>query len=306
MDNLNEKIGKHWAEVTKKQSEQKNLKLRWWQNQHVIKHINHLICGEYISGHAQGLINRVKKLASDSLPYKRGISVGGGTGQKEMNLIKQGIVESFDLYELSQARISIGIELSKKQSLDQKIKFIFGNAFELANEPEQYDFVHWNGSLHHMLDVHKAVKWSKDILKKGGLFYMFDFIGATRFQWSDEQLKIATKVRYAFRLSKYLSNPRNPNRYLTTEMTKPDIKKLIETDPSEAADSDRIIEAINKYFPNAEIKKIGGVIYHLALSNMFHNFDENTDKILLDLLMIIDELCADAGQTHYATALAFK
>ena len=77
-------------------------------------------------------------------------------------------------------------------------------------------------------------------------------------------------------------------------------------DPSEAADSERIVEVLYKYFPNVEFKATGGVVYHLALNDMFHNFDEQEDKILVDLLMMIDELCTMLGQTHYGVALAFK
>jgi SAM-dependent methyltransferase len=306
MENHSEKIGEHWSKVTKDSAKRKNLKLRWWQSPHVIRHINQLVCGEPVPGFSSGLIKQVRNLAAESIPFKRGISVGGGNGQKEISLIKQGLVSSFDLYELSETRIAAGEELARKESVEQNINFIFGDAFGLATKAEEYDFVHWNNSLHHMLDVDQAVAWSKQILKPGGLFYMDDFIGASRFQWPGRQLEIATKVRKAFQSSKYMQNPRDSDKSLAIELKRPSAEKLIQDDPSEAADSDRIIDSIIKYFPNAEIKITGGVIYHLALSDMLHNFDETEDKILLDLLMIIDELCADSGQTHYGTALAIK
>ncbi|MDP8219106.1 MAG: hypothetical protein P9M03_10315 [Candidatus Theseobacter exili] len=167
-------------------------------------------------------------------------------------------------------------------------------------------FVHWNHSLHHMLDVDKAVEWSKNVLRSGGLFYMDDFIGASRFQWPDAQLEFATRIRKVFEDSKYLTNPRTSSGSLSTIISRPNKNKLIEDDPSEAADSERIVDAIYKYFPNVEFKVTGGVVYHLALSDMLNNFDEKDDKILLDLLMIIDELYAKLGQTHYGVALAFK
>jgi len=303
---VNEKIGYRWSKVSRKNSKRKQYKLKWWQSSHVIKYVNQLVCGEPVSGFSQGLINIVRKYAGGSIPFKKGISIGGGNGQKEINLIKQGIVENFDLYELSKERISAGIELARKQLIGDKINFIYGDAFELDTEPEIYEFVHWNNSLHHMLDVEKAIEWSKNVLKIGGLFYMDDFVGASRFQWPDEQLEIATKVRRVFQHSSYLSNPKCRFFSLPAKVTRPNKEKLIKKDPSEAADSDKIIDAIYKYFPNAEIKNTGGVIYHLALSDMIHNFDEKNDKILLDLLMIIDELCSKLGQNHYGIALAIK
>lgn len=306
MKDINKIVGDHWSQITEMQISNTQLKLRWWQSPHIIKHINKIVCGEEISGFSQGLIQLARSRAKSLIPFEKGISVGGGTGQKEMNLLRQNIVKTFELYELSEVRIAQGIEMAKKQSLEERIRFIHGDAFDLITKNEQYDFVHWNNSLHHMLNVDKAVEWSKVVLKVGGLFYMDDYIGSSRFQWPDEQLDIATRIRKVFEKTKYLIDPRYKDRYLPTTVRRPDEKKHIEIDPSEAADSDRIVSAIYKHFPNAEIKITGGVVYHLALNDMLNNFDETDDKILLDLLMIIDELCTNFGQTHYAVALAFK
>lgn len=77
-------------------------------------------------------------------------------------------------------------------------------------------------------------------------------------------------------------------------------------DPTECANSERIVKAIGKWFPDAEIMPTGGVIYHLALSNVLHNIDEREESYLLDLLLIIDDLCIGLGETHYGVAVAKK
>lgn len=305
MNKKNKIIGNHWSNVSKKKSEVAQVS-RWWQSPYIIKHINKVVCGKEVSGSSQGLIELMKDKMNNFIPFKRGISVGGGNGEKEMNLIEQGIVQSFEVYELSQVRISQGKALAKEHSLEGKMHFIYGDAFDMITKTEQYDFVHWNNSLHHMLDVDKAVEWSRKILKQNGLFCMDDFIGSSRFQWPDTQLEIATRIRKVFEKSKYMINPNNDNKPLSATMVRPNEKKFIEIDPSEAADSERIVEAIYRYFPNAEVKYTGGVVYHQVLNDMLNNFDEKDDNILLDLLMIIDELCAKLGQTHYGIALAIK
>lgn len=307
MKEVNRTIGNHWSSVTNEQTRQASsnqLKLRWWQSPYIIRHINRLVCGEDIPGVSQGLVQLLSSRVKN-LPFKRGISVGAGTGQKEMRLIKQNIVERFDLYEYSEDRISQGMKIAVNQSLEEKVTFVHGDAFDLVSESEQYDFVHWNNSLHHMFDVRKAVVWSKKVLKPGGVFFMDDFIGASRFQWPVEQTELASRIRKIFEGSKYITNRRNGG-VLSTNVAKPSIQKLIEVDPSEAADSSRIVEAVYENFPNAEIRITGGVVYHLALNDMLANFDEEEDKVLLDLLMIIDEMSTKLGQTHYGVALAFK
>jgi len=186
MKNINSKIGDFWSKKTSDQQRSSNkLKLRWWQSQHIIRHINRVVCGEEVTGRGQGLIKCLQDRVGASIPFRKGISVGGGNGIKEMVLLRQGIVSVFELYELSEARITEGRKLAKQKSLEDRICFIHGDAFDLVTQEESYDFVHWSGSLHHMLDVDEAVGWSKKILKKGGLFLMDEYIGAPRFQWPD-------------------------------------------------------------------------------------------------------------------------
>jgi SAM-dependent methyltransferase len=62
----------------------------------------------------------------------------------------------------------------KSHRVRERVDLIQGDCF--AHEfNEKVDFVHWNNSLHHMLDANKAVKSSYDILSPGGVFYMDDF-----------------------------------------------------------------------------------------------------------------------------------
>lgn len=306
MSEISERIGAFWSGKSKEQTKGA-IELRWWQSQKIIEHINFLVCGEKISGASQGLIEVVKRDFSFCVPFEKGISVGCGAGQKEINLVKQGIVESFFLYELSDERIKIGRDLVEQHGLAEKVHFVHGDAFEMLERKESFDLVHWNNSLHHMMNVSEAVEWSKDILKKGGLFYMDDFIGATRFQWSDRQLEMATMVREIFRDSKYLIDPRDKTKVLSSQIRRPNAEALEKDDPSEAADSSNILTAVKTFFPNAFLQETGGVIYHLVLNDMLANFGENNnDKLFLDLLLLIDSLCCELGETQYGVGLALK
>ena len=132
---------------------------------------------------------------------------------------------------------------------------------------------------------------------------MDDFVGANRFQWPDEQLFIASHVRAAYKGTPYLINPYT-GEPLVTEVKRPDLQTMIDTDPTEAPDSERILSAVLHYFPNATIIHTGGIIYNLALTDMLHNFKENEPA--LNILLQMDELCIKLGHTHYAVALAVR
>ena len=78
---------------------------------------------------------------------------------------------------------------------------------------------------------------------------------------------------------------------------------LRRTIPTECADSDDILPAVRRHFPAAWIKPTGGTIYHAALHNVIANFTDE-DTPLLELMLLLDDVCTMAGYTHYAVALA--
>jgi SAM-dependent methyltransferase len=298
-------VGQHWSKVAATtDATGRVLKVRWWQHPAIIRHINQKVCGQPVDGFSEGLNVRVRALLEGRLPLEKGISVGSGNGMKEMKLVKQGIVRSFDLYDLAETRVAAGVELAKKQGLEDAITFIQGDAFQIAREPAQYDLVHWNNSLHHMMNVESAVQWSWHVLKPGGLFYMDDFVGPDRFQWTPITLLAATAVRQSL-AGRFLVNPQDPEKMLPRVMQKVNAEKLRESDPSEAADSSRILECVKARFPSAEIVLTGGAIYHLALSDILAHFAEE-EMGLLARLLAVDDLCTAIGETHYAVALATK
>lgn len=300
-----DKVSAFWSKKTVEQQQGSNLKLRWWQSKHILRHINICVYGEPLDAPSAGLIKRALQLSEGKAPYATGVSVGCGNGLKEMMVIEAGLVDKFKLYELSSARIDAGRELARKRGVEDKVEFIEGDAFELLTEIESVDFVHWNNSLHHMFSVPDALLWSKKILRTGGMFYMDDFVGADRFQWSDRVLDICEKVRRSLPES-YLVNPSKPSELVPYRVPRPGYEDMIKADPSEAPDSQRILPYVKQFFPDAELKMTGGVVYHLALKDIIHNFDEVEDKTLLDVLMMLDDIVALNGDTLYATALAFK
>ncbi len=239
--------------------------------------------------------------------FEHGVSVGFGTGYKEFELLKEGLVKKFTLFELSNLRIESANEKAKILGLEDRVEFINDDFFHHEFD-EKVDFVHWNNSLHHMLDVDKAVAWSYQILETDGVFYMDDYVGPNRFQWSDESIELGTRIKKILP-DKYLKNPYKSDELLDKTVLRPDAKILAKNDPSEAADSFRILESVINYFPNADITLTGGSVYHGTLSDILHNIDESDikDNTILDLLLIIDELATKSGiESHYATALGTK
>lgn len=269
----------------------------WWQSPAVVRHLNRKLCGEEIDGFAAGL-RRWFAREIGSGKVERGVSVGCGTGGKELAFIKDGLVDRFDLYEISEVRVATGREIFRKAGLEGKVAFSLQDAF-LDWTPQRYDIVHWDNSLHHMMDVHDAVKWSRTVLKPGGWLVLHDFIGASRFQFSDRCYDFAGRARRALP-QEYLESGYAPGTYLPTVLPRVDRNRLIAKDPTEAADSERIVEAVSTHFPNGAWKMLGGAVYHLGLTGLHWNFIRYEDRSRLDACLFMDDMTSDLGENLYA------
>ena len=300
-------IGAFWDGVSARTAPART---RWWQVPAVIRHINARICGEPLDGIGDGLITLARRrLEAEgvSLPLPRAISVGGGHGFKEMRLIQAGLVRHFDVYELSADRIERGEADAAALGLASQVDFHLADAFQVRHAP--YDLVHWNNSLHHMLDADRAVAWSREVLGPGGLFFMDDYVGPDRFQFDARTLRIASSVRGALP-ERLLRNPHTGDTLLPRRVRNIDPVLLARADPSEAPQSSRILGAVQVHFPGVQLQLTGGVVYNLALKDALANFEESDAEhmALLKGLLTLDDVATDelGAQSQYATALAFK
>lgn len=216
--------------------------------------------------------------------------------------MRAGLVSHFDLYEISDARVQLGQELADRHGLANQITW-HNCAVEFASGAldVEYDLVYWNNALHHMFDVDQAVQWSKRALRPDGYLYMNDYVGPNRMQWPDEALAIASRARELLP-QRLLKRPTGEG-YLGTSVKRRDPDKLAAGDPTECADSEDILPAIRRHFPAAWIKPTGGAIYHAALHNVIANFTDE-DTPLLEMMLLLDDVCTMAGYTDYAVALA--
>jgi len=151
-----------------------------------------------------------------------------------------------------------------------------------------------------MMDTYMAVRKSYEILKPCGVFFCNDFIGKSKFQWSEMELAIVNRIRMS--LDEKIFQKNNGEIYERL-VSRPSID-VMDKDPSEAADSASIIPAIKEVFSNPIIIQTGGLIYHLCLNGILSNIEEESD--LLKHLLDLDDETIRMGLSQYAFALAFK
>ena len=144
MDAIKKKISLHWSAKSKAIGPKR---IRWWESPLIRRHYNRMVSGV----ETEGLLDVAKRKAGGRV-FSEGVSVGCGDGSKEMKLIRGGLVQFFYLFELSEVRIQHGMELARQLGIEDRVAFRSDDCFE-AFLNNSVDFVHWNNSLHHMMDV---------------------------------------------------------------------------------------------------------------------------------------------------------
>ncbi len=275
---------------------------RWWMHPAIHQHINRLVCGEAITGPHAGF-HRLLTAQAPGGGFGRALSIGCGSGGKEAKLLRSGVVGHFDLFEIGEFRRAQIQAKADEHGVGDRITIHIGDAFT-AERRAEFDLIYWNSSLHHMSDAARAVAWSFDALAPGGSFAMDDFVGPSRFQWSDADLDLCFQIR-ALLPGRFMRHPRDPSVTLDRRVERPTIAHMMATDPTEAADSGAILAAVRRWFPDATVIATGGLIYHLALNDVLANFSGPDDAWLLGLLLTMDEQL-DPHRTQYSVALGRK
>lgn len=297
---IKKQIADYWDNISIKQCKtEKVYRTRWWQSPTILRHVNYNICGEAIDGWNEGGIRLLKEKYGGEINVA--LSIGCGDGSKEMALLERNLVKTFVCYELSSERIARGKQKAVEKGLEDRITFVNEDFFETEYEKRKYNMIFWDNSLHHMQNAFFAISKSYEILEPGGIFFCNDFVGKSKFQWSDMELAIVNGIRASLDDCLFYKDngkcyPRFVHRISVEEMNK--------MDPSEAADSTSIIPAITKVFSNPTIIPTGGLVYHTCLNGILSNIDEGS--LLLEHLLEMDDETIRMGLTQYAFVLASK
>lgn len=211
-----------------------------------------------------------------------------------------GLVEHFYLFEISPKSCQLAKKRFQNAGLADRVTVINADFFGVRNTIP-YDLVYWDSSLHHMFDSRDAIERTFKGLLPGGFFVVNDFVGKTRFQWSDAELELINSFRRG--LPENVFTGPGGGRYPRT-VSRPSVAGIVEADPSEAADSEAIVPALLTVLHEPLIIPTGGLIYHTGLNDILTNIKE--DSPLLTSALRIDAALTNEGMYQYAVCIARK
>ena len=246
-----------------------------------------------------------RKYVRKGRKFKKAISVACGNGRKEMDLVRNGLIDHIKLYELAKNRIEEGKKLAKRYGIEDKVEFVYGDAFKLETTGEQYDLVLWLNAIHHMMDTRMAIEWSNDVLLPGGFFIMDDYVGPNRFQWSRIVMEYCNMARAKFPKSIFRRSEKfKKKRHQVMRVV--DQNLVSGVDPSEAADSSRILEAISFSFPRREEFLYSSGVSTLALNDISSRILDEKYYPLIDHAIELDLELVEKGHIGFAAVIGIK
>src|SRR5208283_337152 len=274
-----ERVKRSWAHTSESTSS-------WWDIPEVNRRWNLLITGSPD-------IDQYSYVSSKYLNVNHtlvGVSLGCGNGNREIRWVTACENLRLSCYDISKERIEQARINAANANLSSKLSFEVGDVHTLEFGSEKYDVVIIEGALHHFHSIVRVLDKVRKSLKEEGIFIVNEYVGPSRFQWTDVQLKAANRVMgmipEEYRI-KYFDGS------IKKKIHRPGRLSMFLNDPSESAESNLIEDALAQQFRVLERKEYGGTLLQLIFKDIAHNFINErleTKELVKTIFEVEDEM----------------
>lgn len=233
------------------------------------------------------------------LPVDRGASVGCGTGIAERQTLDIDLCKEMDGFDFSPDSLKSAKVKAQEKGYDTRLHYINKDLNKEALPEDKYNFIISFGCLHHIVKLEFFLSQVNAALKNNGLFYFNEYIGPSRFQWTDKQLDVINKI------AKLL-----PIRCLLAD----NLKRMSEDDlldPSESIRSEEIMFLAENKFELLDVRYYGGTILYPLWAQVVRPeffldpFNEEYQTIF-KLLILLDESLTKNLKGHFVQVVACR
>lgn len=181
------------------------------------------------------------------VPLARGLSIGCGVGNLERSLRHLRVCEEIEGIDLSPESIRQA-EASGISDGVEGLTYRVADCEAIEFEPESYDAVFFNHSLHHIADpgalLAKVNRW----LRPGGFVYIDDYVGPSRDEWQVQTLADGELEAARAALDLVPESMRLGPIYPPLDLS----------DPSEMIRPDQILPAVESSFEQLRVRPYWG------------------------------------------------
>lgn len=237
----------------------------WTELQQVQEIINERVSGE---PNVNPYLYLLRTRLAGCLPVRSALTVGCGSGELERGFAPLGLATEHVGLDVAPGAIARAEAAAREAGLTQ-VRYHVADANTVRLEPGSFDVVFGVYSVHHVENLEHLFEQVALALRPEGFLFLNEFVGPTRFQWTDRQLEVVngllSSLPEEMRVSLVDGRPKRSVR-------RPTIAEMIATDPSEAVKSGELLEVASKFFEILEIRPYGGTVLHLLLDDIAGRF----------------------------------
>jgi O-antigen biosynthesis protein len=276
----------------------------WTELPGIQRRINQRVSGDHLIDPYQWAIG---KYFTELLPFARALTLGCGNGELERGLAKYGFCSRHDAFDIAPGAVEFAAAAARAAGLNH-IHYEVADLNHLEFPEATYDCVLGVQAVHHVEALEHVFSAVQRALKPRGFLLLNEFVGPTRFQWTERQLDVINGILKA------LPEPFRRNRarpgVLKSRIRRPSLARIVQYDPSEAVRSSEILPLLQRHFEVLDVNGYGGTILHMLLHEIAGNFadSEPGGAQLLDALCDLEEALIACGDlTHdFAVVVARK
>ncbi|WP_417582433.1 class I SAM-dependent methyltransferase [Nitrincola sp.] len=278
--------------------------MNWMEHPHVRARLNSKISGNP-EQESYLYLRSFLQQQGWQFPVKRAASLGCGFGPLERALVKENFAERIDGFDLAASAITEARRLAAEANMPE-LHYHVADMEHLQLPNAQFDLVFAYSSVHHVDDLDNLFHQVWQALRPGGVFFLHEYVGPDRFQWTEVQLEyINTFIENLPPGYNCLPDGRDRGA-----VRRPSIEDVIAHDPSEAIRSSEIAKTLEQYFDTVWRHELGGALLHTGLSDIAQNFsmDNPSDIALMDnFFNLEDQLMAEGKiSSDFTVFMAIK
>jgi SAM-dependent methyltransferase len=224
----------------------------------------------------------------------RALSLGCGPGDREIEWARLGAFAHITGIDIAPEQAGRAARNARQAGLDDALSFHVSDARQALRDARGgYDVVLALNSLHHFTDLDGTMALIARALAPGGLLIMDEYVGPSRFQWTGAQMRAASTLLAALPQQHRIQDDGQVKR----RVIRPSRLSMRLDDPSEAAESARLMPALHRHFTILEQHPYGSIL-HLTLHGIARNFladDPRTAQVTQHCLAAEDHALAHLG-----------
>ena len=188
-------------------------------------------------------------------PAELALSLGCGFGGFERDGVNIGIAKKFHANDISEGAVAKAREYAAEAGLANQIEYSVLNLDDATLPAATYDAIFALSAAHHVFQLEKLFRQCRKALKPGGMLFLDEYIGPSRFQCPPMVTDLINRLRTILP-EKYRKSLLANDGSLVYPYVPSPVEHFEKHDPSEAVRSGEIISTLKLYFDIVEYRPV--------------------------------------------------